>query len=81
MPPTWHYATGEPLAVGDRVGYCGSPGLVVFVVEDDAFAAGYPKDEWSYLGSGIGLATEHFGLVVTSHPDEELELRGKAVPG
>ncbi len=69
--------TERKIAVGDDVLYGGARGVVVFVIEDDSYSDRYPKEEWSYLGKGLGVEL-HDELLTLYHldlPDEDLEPR------
>ncbi len=67
--------TEKVIRVGDNVLYAGSPGVVVFVIDDDSYSDRYPKEHWSYLGKGLGveLQDETRTLYHFDSPDEDLE--------
>jgi len=67
--------TEKEICVGDKVRYAGSPGVIVFVIEDDSYSDQYPKDNWSYLGQGLGieLQDQTRTLYCLDLPDEDLE--------
>jgi hypothetical protein len=50
-----YYDSEKVVQVGDRILYDGTPGVIVFVVDDDSYSDEYTKDNWSYLGRGLGV--------------------------
>ena len=68
------YLDSETLIrVGDKVAYAGSPGVIVFVIDDDSYSDRYPKEAWSSLGKGLGLELQDGTLYHLDTPDEDLE--------
>jgi hypothetical protein len=68
--------TEKEIRVGDNVLYAGAPGVIVFIIEDDSYADRYPRENWSYLGKGLGIELqddETRTLYVLDCPDEDLE--------
>ena len=47
--------TEKTVRVGDNVLYAGKQGVVVFIVDDGGYSDKYPREHWSYLGSGLGV--------------------------
>jgi len=47
--------TRQDIRVGDKVLYAGTPGVVVFVIDDDSYSDRYPSEAWSYLDRGLGV--------------------------
>lgn len=58
------YTDGNDPMLGDKV-WIGQKytGLIVALIDEGQFSAGYPKEEWEYLGKGALVLTEHAGLV------------------
>jgi hypothetical protein len=54
---------GKLIRLGDWVNIDGDIGVVVFSIDPDEFSVEFPKDGWSYLGSGIMVKAERYGLV------------------
>ncbi|HLN29834.1 MAG TPA: hypothetical protein VK395_18955 [Gemmataceae bacterium] len=67
--------TDKTIRVGDSVLYASKPGVIVFVIDDDAYSARYPKKNWSYLGGGLGVEIQdkERTLYHLDSPDEDLE--------
>jgi hypothetical protein len=67
--------TEKVVRVGDKVLYAGQPGVIVFVIDDDTYSDRYLKENWSYLGRGLGieLQDETRTLYHLDSPDEDLE--------
>jgi len=68
------YQTGEEVRVGDHVLLGKAKGKVVFVIDSQQFSSEYPQTEWAYLGSGIGIETDKYGLIHEIKSDEDLVL-------
>jgi hypothetical protein len=64
----------KPIRVGDEVTYAGTPGTIVFIVEDDSYSPLFSREHWSYLGKGFGIQLRDTTgtLYVFDHPDEDL---------
>ena len=68
------YASGDRVELGDTVDLGASQrGIVVGIIGDGRYADGYRREDWSYLTSGLLIATE-FGDLRLDAPDEDLEL-------
>lgn len=68
-------ATGRPIRLGDKVAIgSGISGTVVFSIDTDEFAPGFPKAVWAYLERGIMVETEQAGLIYLTEPDEDTEI-------
>jgi hypothetical protein len=63
----------QTICVGDHVLYSGTPGVIVFVIDDDRYSVGYEKEGWAYLGKGLGLELQDGNLFHMDAPDEDLE--------
>ena len=63
----------QPIRVGDRVTYAGSPGVIVFVIDDDSYSKAYERQHWSYLKKGFGFELDDGTLFHLDEPDEDLE--------
>ena len=62
----------KKIQVGDKVTYAGAIGTVVFIVDDDAYSEGFPKQHWSYLKNGFGIELQDGTLYHMNSPDEDL---------
>lgn len=69
-----HYCSGDEIRAGDHVRCVDWTGVVVFVLGNGSFAAGYSPDDWSYLGRGFMIEYEQAGLVFSEEADSDLEL-------
>ena len=79
---TMKYLSGEEVRLGDKVKlWEGCFGVVVFSIDTDEYSAEFPKEDWSYLRSGIMFETDCVGLVHYTEPDEDLELLARASSG
>lgn len=67
-----HYESGRRIVAGDKVTYGNKPGRVVFLIEEASFLPGFPKDEWEYLGSGIGIELDDGTVFHLKDADEDL---------
>jgi len=58
------YPDGQEAKLGDQVKlWSGNRGTVVCSIDAGEYAAGYPKEQWAYLGRGIVVFSEKAGLV------------------
>jgi hypothetical protein len=72
--------TNNAILVGDSVLYAGEPGTIVFIIDDDSYSQEYSKNEWSYLGKGLGVEIQdkehtppnYLMLFHLDAPDEDL---------
>ena len=65
--------TDQTIRVGDHVTYCGEPGVIVFIVDDDSYSKDYERQHWSYLKRGFGFERVDGTLFHLDEPDEDLE--------
>ncbi|WP_157960463.1 hypothetical protein [Marinimicrobium alkaliphilum] len=78
-----HYSDGNSAALGDQVLLSGTHhGVVVSNIDDDEYSTICPKENWTYLGSGVIIDTDFGGLVhyeqaSLTHENIELEHRAK----
>ena len=73
------YATGELIHVGDKVQpWQGCCGIVVASMDTDEYSDEHPREQWSYLRTGIMIDTDEIGLVHYTEPDEDLLLLERA---
>jgi hypothetical protein len=73
------YRDGQEVIIGDRVSLSdGSVGEVVFCIDRNEFSASYPKSDWEYLGSGVMVKSNSFGLIHYPETDDELVLVARA---
>ena len=68
-----YFDTNKSVRVGDRILYAGSPGTVVYVIDDDSYSERFTSEQWSYLGKGLGLELEDGTLYHLDTVDEDLE--------
>ena len=73
MAPDTHYATGEPIRIGDRVSVGDWIGVVVFVIGTGQYAEGFDAG-WAYLGRGFMIDYDKAGLVFADEAGEEVLL-------
>ena len=64
--------SGRTIHVGDQVEYFGTPGIIVFVIDDDMYSDGFDKKNWSYLEKGFGIVLQDGTLFHLDSPDEDL---------
>ena len=73
------YATGEMIHVGDKVRpWPGCTGIVVASIDTDEYSELHPREQWSYLQTGIMIDTNEAGLVHYTEPDVDLLLLERA---
>ena len=75
-----YIGANEPIKVGDKIHLGGSPGKVVFVLDDDQYSLEYPKGKWEYLksendGKGVMLLLDNGELILELFHNEGLELK------
>jgi hypothetical protein len=76
------YQSGQVSRLGDRVRVGGdSSGVVVCSIDTDEYTPEFPREQWSYLGTGVMIQFASYGLVHYTEPDEDLEFLGRATPG
>ena len=68
-------ANGRLIRLGDRVIIGrGIYGIIVFSIDTDEFSPEFSKNDWAYLGRGIGIQTDAHGLFHYEESDEDLEV-------
>lgn len=73
------YADGRDARLGDRVElWEGGVGRVVCSLDTGEFGESFPREQWSYLRSGVLVQAEAVGLLHYTHPDETLKLLARA---
>jgi hypothetical protein len=72
-----YFDSDRMIQVGDKVRYAGSPGVIVFVIDNDSYSDRYRREDWSYLGKGFGVQLEDGTLFHFEFPDEDLEPAGE----
>jgi hypothetical protein len=71
----YYYDTGERIIIGDVVRYGGEEGRIVFLIDEGAYAPGYPKHNWEFLRKGIGIAVTKMNAPFhLEDSDEDLDL-------
>ena len=75
-----NYPNGESVQIGDTV-HLGADqsGVVVGIIDDGEYAAGYREEDWKYLGHGLIVSTD-FGDLRLDEPDEDFELVSRPEP-
>ena len=70
------YPDGTEAKLGDRVQLSnGERGIIVFSIDTNEYAADFPKEQWSYLSSGVMIRTDAGALVHYEDPNiEEITL-------
>ena len=69
------YLDGQDIRVGDKLQvWEGCQGIVVAVIEDNAYSKNYPENEWSYLKTGVLIDTDVAGLIHFITPDRRFSL-------
>jgi hypothetical protein len=70
-----HDSKGRQIRLGDRLNIGGGiAGVVVCSIDTDEYSPNFPKDAWSYLGSGIMVQTERAGLVHLNESNEDIKV-------
>ncbi len=79
------YPDGQLIRLGDRVRMqvgSGAPngreGVIVCSVDTDEYDVDYPREHWSYLGAGVLILFDDFGLVHYAEADEDIRLVARA---
>jgi hypothetical protein len=73
------YLSGEEVRVGDKVRmWEGCFGIVVCSIDTDEYSMEHPREQWSYLQTGVTFETDCIGLVHYTESDEDLELLERA---
>jgi hypothetical protein len=72
------YADGRSVRLGDQVVLGNAAGQVVAVIDEDTYAEGLAKAEWSYLQRGVLVRFEALGLIHYQTPEPDLTLIGRA---
>ncbi len=73
------YPSGEEVRLGDRVKlWEGCLGVVVASLDQNEYAASYPRAEWEYLKSGVLIESDKAGLIHYLEPEKTLELVERA---
>jgi hypothetical protein len=74
------YRSGHESRVGDRIRVGGdSSGVVVCSIDTDEYSPEFPREQWSYLGTGVMIQFANY-LVHYTEPDEDLEFLRRAAP-
>lgn len=69
------YPNGEEVALGDRVSLGKQDyGVVICDIDNDRYSSDDIKLQWSYLGNGVMIDFENFGLIHMIEPDPDLLL-------
>jgi 23S rRNA G2445 N2-methylase RlmL len=74
-----YFNSEKPVRLGDKVRYFGTPGEIVFVVDDASYSDRFPREHWApYLekefGKGFGVELQDWGLFVLLSAEEEEDL-------
>jgi hypothetical protein len=49
-------------------------------IDTGEYSPEFPREQWSYLGTGVMIQFANYGLVHYTEPDEDLEFLGRASP-
>jgi hypothetical protein len=75
------YPSGDESRVGDRIRVAeDSSGVVVCSIDTDEYSPEFPREQWSYLGTGVLIRFANAGLVHYTEQDEDFEFLGRAEP-
>jgi hypothetical protein len=74
------YPDGTLAKLGDRVRLGNVEGTVIFSIDTDEYSPENPREQWGYLGSGVGIHFEAYGIIHYQSPEEDLKFvsRGSA---
>jgi hypothetical protein len=74
-----NYWDGQEARIGDRV-RLGSEveGVVVCSIDRGEYKGEHSEAQWGYLGKGVMVQFEKYGLIHYSEPDEDLVLLDRA---
>ena len=73
-----NYVDGQKIRVGDKIKlWAGCSGLVVCSMDDDEYSPEYPKEEWSYLKTGVLIDSDQDGLIHYPRLTDKLELMAR----
>lgn len=75
------YSDGQISKLGDIVSLGGVPGTVVSDIDGAQYgiAPEYSAEQWAYLGAGIMIEFERYGLIHYTEPEHDLVLVRRAV--
>lgn len=66
---------GQKIRVGDTVKlWEGCSGVVVCSMDDDEYTPEYPREEWSYLKTGVMIDSDQAGLIHYPRLTDKLQL-------
>lgn len=69
------YPDGQEARLGDVVTLGGDArGVVVCSIDTDEFTADHPASEWRYLGTGVMIHFDRYGLIHYREPEDDLVL-------
>ena len=70
-----NYMDGQKIRVGDTVKlWEGCSGVVVCSMDDDEYTPEYPREEWSYLKTGVMIDSDQAGLIHYPRLTDKLQL-------
>jgi hypothetical protein len=73
------YPDGQIARRGDRVRlWNGVEGTVVCSLDSDEFSDEYPREQWTYLRSGVLIQSPQTGLIHYLEPEATFELLERA---
>ena len=68
------YSNGEDLRIEDQVTLDERyNGVIKAIIEENQFSTEYPKEQWSYLKTGIIIDTDFGGIVHYQESDIQVE--------
>jgi hypothetical protein len=74
------YCDGQVCQLGDIVSLSGKTGNVVVNIDGDQYGGNpeYSAEQWSYLGAGVMVNFESYGLIHYTKPEQDLILLHRA---
>jgi hypothetical protein len=74
-----YYFDGQEARIGDRVRLGNDVnGVVVCSIDRGEYAGEHSEAQWGYLGKGVMIQFEKYGLIHYAEPDEDLVLVDRA---
>lgn len=75
------YADGEEIRLADQVSLGHARGVVVAVIAENAYMEGYLASDWSYLGQGVLVIFDQYGLLHYPCIEQDVRLVSRADGG
>ena len=69
------YPDGQEVRLGDRVALGDDQqGIAVCSIDTEEYSDAYPRDQWSYLDTGVLIEFPSYGLIHYKEPEATLRL-------